>query len=225
MRCQDHRLAEEDDDEVSPYADVMIRLPKVSTLLQPLVATVPLQMFACELATKKGHDATSHATSPSQSRSSRARMSRLLSITLRASGIARRRTEPASASASRGWARSEQSFLDCSLAADRAEPSTLSSLADQKRVGSLLRSTAPRDPVRATTAADPRAMREQRPNKAHDRRRSASTSVTSIGSPRRSSAGLVSSGGSSPPPGRAPDGVKGCAIRREGGIGEGVGRA
>jgi glutamine---fructose-6-phosphate transaminase (isomerizing) len=49
-------LAEEDDDEVSPYADVMIRLPKASTLLQPLVATVPLQMFACELATKKGHD-------------------------------------------------------------------------------------------------------------------------------------------------------------------------
>jgi glucosamine--fructose-6-phosphate aminotransferase (isomerizing) len=49
-------LAEEDDDVVSPYADVMIRLPRVSTLLQPLVATVPLQMFACELATKKGHD-------------------------------------------------------------------------------------------------------------------------------------------------------------------------
>jgi glutamine---fructose-6-phosphate transaminase (isomerizing) len=49
-------LAEEDDDEVNPYSDVMIRLPKVSTLLQPLVAIVPLQMFACELATKKGHD-------------------------------------------------------------------------------------------------------------------------------------------------------------------------
>jgi glutamine---fructose-6-phosphate transaminase (isomerizing) len=49
-------LAEEDDDEVNRYADVMIRLPKVSTLLQPLVATVPLQVFACELATKKGHD-------------------------------------------------------------------------------------------------------------------------------------------------------------------------
>jgi glutamine---fructose-6-phosphate transaminase (isomerizing) len=49
-------LAEDDDDGVSPYADVMIRLPKVSTLLQPLVATVPLQMFACELATRKGHD-------------------------------------------------------------------------------------------------------------------------------------------------------------------------
>ena len=49
-------LAEEDDDEASAYADVIIRLPKVSTLLQPLVATVPLRMFACELATKKGHD-------------------------------------------------------------------------------------------------------------------------------------------------------------------------
>jgi glucosamine--fructose-6-phosphate aminotransferase (isomerizing) len=49
-------LAEEDDDEVIPYADVLIRLPKVSTLLQPLVATVPLQIFACELATRKGHD-------------------------------------------------------------------------------------------------------------------------------------------------------------------------
>jgi hypothetical protein len=36
---------------------------------------------------------TSHATWPSLSRLSRAEMSRLLSITLRASGIARRRTE------------------------------------------------------------------------------------------------------------------------------------
>ncbi len=49
-------LAEEDDDVVAQYADVLIRLPKVSTLLQPLVATVPLQVFACELATRKGHD-------------------------------------------------------------------------------------------------------------------------------------------------------------------------
>jgi glutamine---fructose-6-phosphate transaminase (isomerizing) len=49
-------LAEEGDDVVSQYADVLIRLPRVSTLLQPLVATVPLQVFACELATKKGHD-------------------------------------------------------------------------------------------------------------------------------------------------------------------------
>jgi len=49
-------LAEEDDDTVTPYADVMIRLPTVPTLLQPMVAAVPLQLFACELATQKGHD-------------------------------------------------------------------------------------------------------------------------------------------------------------------------
>jgi glucosamine--fructose-6-phosphate aminotransferase (isomerizing) len=49
-------LAEHDDQDVTPYADVLIRLPRVSTLLQPLVATVPLQVFACELASQKGHD-------------------------------------------------------------------------------------------------------------------------------------------------------------------------
>ncbi|MGJ6981289.1 glutamine--fructose-6-phosphate transaminase (isomerizing) [Aestuariimicrobium soli] len=49
-------LVEEEDDTVTPYADTLVRLPKVSTLLQPLVATIPLQVFACELATQKGHD-------------------------------------------------------------------------------------------------------------------------------------------------------------------------
>ncbi len=49
-------LAEEGDDEVAPFADVVFTLPRVSTLLQPLVATVPLQYFACELATLKGYD-------------------------------------------------------------------------------------------------------------------------------------------------------------------------
>ena len=49
-------LAEEGDDEVSRYADVTITLPVVPTLLQPIVATVPLQLFACELATVMGHD-------------------------------------------------------------------------------------------------------------------------------------------------------------------------
>ena len=34
----------------------LIRLPKVPTLLQPMVAVVPLQLFACELATAMGHD-------------------------------------------------------------------------------------------------------------------------------------------------------------------------
>jgi len=49
-------LAEEGDTTVEPHADVLIRMPAVPTLLQPLVATVPLQVFACELATALGHD-------------------------------------------------------------------------------------------------------------------------------------------------------------------------
>jgi glucosamine--fructose-6-phosphate aminotransferase (isomerizing) len=49
-------LVEDGDDTAVPYADHVIRLPKVATLLQPLVATVPLQIFACELASLLGHD-------------------------------------------------------------------------------------------------------------------------------------------------------------------------
>jgi glutamine---fructose-6-phosphate transaminase (isomerizing) len=49
-------LAETTDEIVSKYADQVIRLPKVPSLLQPLVATVPLQVFAAELARVKGHD-------------------------------------------------------------------------------------------------------------------------------------------------------------------------
>ena len=49
-------LAEDGDMDVVPFADHLIRLPKVPTLLQPLVATVPLQIFACELASQLGHD-------------------------------------------------------------------------------------------------------------------------------------------------------------------------
>ena len=49
-------LAERGDDDVKPYADTFVGLPACSTLLQPLVAAVPLQAFACELATAKGHD-------------------------------------------------------------------------------------------------------------------------------------------------------------------------
>ncbi|MEV4671332.1 MULTISPECIES: glutamine--fructose-6-phosphate transaminase (isomerizing) [Actinomadura] len=49
-------IAEEGDESVEPYADTLIRVPAVPTLLQPLVTTVPLQVFACELATAKGHD-------------------------------------------------------------------------------------------------------------------------------------------------------------------------
>ncbi|MFB7914216.1 glutamine--fructose-6-phosphate transaminase (isomerizing) [Streptomyces sp. NPDC056061] len=49
-------IAEEGDDAVVPYADHLIRIPATPTLLQPLVATVPLQVFACELATARGND-------------------------------------------------------------------------------------------------------------------------------------------------------------------------
>ncbi|MFI5100179.1 MAG: glutamine--fructose-6-phosphate transaminase (isomerizing) [Actinomycetes bacterium] len=49
-------IAEEGDDSVVPYADTLVRIPAVPTLLQPLVATVPLQVFACEMATVKGFD-------------------------------------------------------------------------------------------------------------------------------------------------------------------------
>ena len=49
-------VAEAGDPEVAAYADVLFSLPKVSTLLQPLLAAVPLQMFACEVATLKGYD-------------------------------------------------------------------------------------------------------------------------------------------------------------------------
>ncbi|WP_026248234.1 glutamine--fructose-6-phosphate transaminase (isomerizing) [Streptomyces sp. LaPpAH-108] len=49
-------IADEDDDAVIPYADHLIRVPATPTLLQPLVATVPLQVFACELAAARGNE-------------------------------------------------------------------------------------------------------------------------------------------------------------------------
>ena len=49
-------VAEEGDESVTPYADHIIRVPIVPTLMQPLVSTVPLQVFACAMATAKGHD-------------------------------------------------------------------------------------------------------------------------------------------------------------------------
>ncbi|WP_344330227.1 glutamine--fructose-6-phosphate transaminase (isomerizing) [Streptomyces globosus] len=49
-------IAEEGDDAVVPYADHLVRIPATPTLLQPLVATVPLQVFACELATARGNE-------------------------------------------------------------------------------------------------------------------------------------------------------------------------
>jgi glutamine---fructose-6-phosphate transaminase (isomerizing) len=49
-------IASRGDDRVAEFADTLIEIPAVATLLQPVVATVPLQVFACELAAAKGHD-------------------------------------------------------------------------------------------------------------------------------------------------------------------------
>ncbi len=49
-------IAEEGDESVADYANHVFRVPQAPTLLQPLLATVPLQIFACELATAKGYD-------------------------------------------------------------------------------------------------------------------------------------------------------------------------
>ncbi|MET7286133.1 glutamine--fructose-6-phosphate transaminase (isomerizing) [Streptomyces sp. NPDC005573] len=49
-------IAEEGDEAVVPYADHLIRIPATPVLLQPMVATVPLQVFACELATARGNE-------------------------------------------------------------------------------------------------------------------------------------------------------------------------
>jgi glucosamine--fructose-6-phosphate aminotransferase (isomerizing) len=49
-------IAEEGDDDVVPYADELIRVPRTPTLLAPVVTTVPLQVLACEIAATRGLD-------------------------------------------------------------------------------------------------------------------------------------------------------------------------
>src|SRR3954449_6487201 len=49
-------IAEADDENVVPYADHLIRVPTTPTLLSPVVTTVPLQIFACEIADTRGLD-------------------------------------------------------------------------------------------------------------------------------------------------------------------------
>ncbi|MEU4200572.1 glutamine--fructose-6-phosphate transaminase (isomerizing) [Streptomyces sp. NPDC039022] len=49
-------VAEDGDEAVVPYADHLVRIPRTPTLLQPMVSTVPLQVFACELATARGNE-------------------------------------------------------------------------------------------------------------------------------------------------------------------------
>ncbi|MGJ9402099.1 glutamine--fructose-6-phosphate transaminase (isomerizing) [Arthrobacter sp. KK5.5] len=49
-------ISEEGDDTVGEYAEWVFPVPQTPTLLMPLLATVPLQLFACELASAKGFD-------------------------------------------------------------------------------------------------------------------------------------------------------------------------
>ncbi|MEI2826678.1 MAG: glutamine--fructose-6-phosphate transaminase (isomerizing) [Dermatophilaceae bacterium] len=49
-------IAHDGDDDVLPFADEVIRVPQCPPLLAPLLTIVPLQVFACELATAKGLD-------------------------------------------------------------------------------------------------------------------------------------------------------------------------
>ncbi len=49
-------IAEDGDETVVPYADTVLRVPRTPTLLSPLVTTIPLQVFACELALARGLD-------------------------------------------------------------------------------------------------------------------------------------------------------------------------
>jgi glucosamine--fructose-6-phosphate aminotransferase (isomerizing) len=49
-------IAEQGDEGVRAYADHLIEVPRMPTLLAPLMTTVPLQILACELAAARGHD-------------------------------------------------------------------------------------------------------------------------------------------------------------------------
>ncbi|MGO4615970.1 glutamine--fructose-6-phosphate transaminase (isomerizing) [Nocardia sp. 2YAB30] len=49
-------IAEEGDDTVRPFADDLIEIPTAPTLFQPLLSTVPLQVFAAEVAQARGYD-------------------------------------------------------------------------------------------------------------------------------------------------------------------------
>jgi glutamine---fructose-6-phosphate transaminase (isomerizing) len=49
-------IAAQGDDKVAPFADTLVEVSATATLLQPLVATVPLQVFPCELAAARGPD-------------------------------------------------------------------------------------------------------------------------------------------------------------------------
>ncbi|MCW2654951.1 MAG: hypothetical protein QOE41_4405 [Mycobacterium sp.] len=49
-------IAEEGDDTVRPYADHIFEIPTATTLFQPLLSTIPLQVFAASVARARGYD-------------------------------------------------------------------------------------------------------------------------------------------------------------------------
>ena len=49
-------IAEEGDEVVKPLSDYFIPIPASTTLLQPLLATIPYQAFAAEVAAARGYD-------------------------------------------------------------------------------------------------------------------------------------------------------------------------
>ncbi|MGB8403777.1 MAG: glutamine--fructose-6-phosphate transaminase (isomerizing) [Mycobacterium sp.] len=49
-------IAEEGDETVRPYADHIFEIPATSTLFQPLLSTIPLQVFAASVARERGYD-------------------------------------------------------------------------------------------------------------------------------------------------------------------------
>lgn len=49
-------IAEEGDTVAAAHADHLIEIPASPTLLQPLLSTVPLQIFAAEVAAARGYD-------------------------------------------------------------------------------------------------------------------------------------------------------------------------
>ena len=49
-------IAEEGDEAVEPYANWLIRIPATSSIMQPLLATVPLQFLAADIARECGNE-------------------------------------------------------------------------------------------------------------------------------------------------------------------------
>ncbi|HYJ53950.1 MAG TPA: glutamine--fructose-6-phosphate transaminase (isomerizing), partial [Mycobacterium sp.] len=49
-------ISEEGDETVRPYADHLIEIPSVPTLFQPLLSSIPMQVFAAGVAQARGYD-------------------------------------------------------------------------------------------------------------------------------------------------------------------------